>query len=286
MNARPLCGVLIGHGRMGQLHASKLAQRPDVGLSIVDPMQGLNPALPNRIDFAVIATPSSTHRDLALPWLERGVPCLIEKPLSSSLKEAEQLAQFEHVSVGHVERFNPVFSAVSWSNPGFIDIERLAPHSARSMDIDVIDDLMIHDLDLLLSSTPGQIRSVTATGLGVASDKPDIVNARLELDSDTGTLLTVNITASRVSEKAVRSWRVIENGTYWSLDLLHRSVKRVGWADGQLTPQAIAVPEWDPLTRQHTAFLDSVRGQTRFCARGDEAVAALRLGERIRACLH
>jgi predicted dehydrogenase len=286
MNARPLCGVLIGHGRMGQLHASKLANRPDVSLSIIDPMQGLNPALPERIDFAVIATPSSTHRDVALPWLERGVPCLIEKPLSCSLREAEQLARFDHVSVGHIERFNPVFSAGQWERPGFIDIERLAPHSARSMDIDVIDDLMIHDLDLLLSTAPGRVLNVTATGMGVASDKPDIVNARLEFDADSAAPLTVNITASRVSEKAVRSWRVVENGTYWSLDLLHRSAKRVDWSDGQLVPQSIDVPKWDPLTRQHTAFLDSVRGQICICARGEEAVAALRLGERIRACLH
>ena len=285
MNPQPLRGVLYGHGHMGRLHASKLASRTDIGLDIIDPGQGLTPHISNTPDFAVIATPTTTHGDLALPLLEKGVPCLVEKPLSSSLDEAEHLAAFSNLFVGHIERFNPVFDAVQGVQPGFVDIERLAPPSSRSSDVDVIDDLMIHDLDLLLNRFPGTIREVRATGIGVLTTQPDIVNARIELDTRSGQRITINITASRVSEKQVRTWRMIENQSYWRLDLRNRSARQVDWSDGNPNARTVAVPSWDPLTREHTAFFDAVRGNSNFIARGTDAVAALRLGDRIRSCL-
>lgn len=281
-----LHGVLYGHGKMGQLHASKLAERTDVTVSIIDPAKGLNPEVPGSVDFAIVATPTHTHSGLALPWLERGVPCLIEKPISNSMQEAQILAKFPNVSVGHVERFNPVFAVTQDVLPGFIDIQRLAQPSTRSRDIDVIDDLMIHDLDLLLAQFRGPVHCVAATGLGVNNTRPDIVNARLEIAAENRSPITVNITASRVSENNVRTWRMIEHYQYWSLDLQQRRVKRVDWSSGQAQPLEINVPSWDQLAQQHAAFLDAIRENRPFTVGGKDGLDALTLGNRIRSCLH
>jgi predicted dehydrogenase len=281
-----LCGVLYGHGHMGQLHAAKLAARPDVLLSVVDPLQGLNPAINTPPDFAIVATPTTMHANIAAPLLAQGIPCLVEKPLALGLQEATMLATHPHLSVGHIERFNPVFRVLENICAEYIEIERLTPFSKRSTDVDVIDDLMIHDLDLLARFMPGELIDVRAKGVGVMTDKPEVVNARLEFKQSGGRIGVVNLTASRVSASPVRTWRLVEPSQYWSLDLLKRSAKTVSWADASMSTVEIDVPTIDPLTAEHTAFLNAVRGSAPFPCTGREALVALKLADRIRTCLH
>jgi len=285
MSTSGLVGVLYGHGHMGRLHASKLSERPDVTLHIVDPKQGHRPSLPDSFDFAVIATPTRDHAPVAEPILERGIPCLIEKPLSNVIIDAQRLASHEHLAVGHIERFNPVFIPVEDVHPEFIEIQRLAPFTDRSTDLDVIDDLMIHDLDVMLQFLPGEITDIRAKGVGVLTNGPDIVNARLEISRPNARKAVVSITASRVSENTVRTWRLIEPKRYWSLELESHTAKRVDWSSGHMVAEPVPVPSIDALTAEHDSFLTAVRGAGSFTASGSDALAALQLAQRIRECL-
>jgi len=158
MTQAVLQGVLYGHGHMGRLHAIKLKDRTDVALKVIDPELGMHAPESINPDFAIIATPTQSHAQIASPLLSAGVPCLVEKPLASSMTDASSLAFHNHLYVGHIERFNPVFLPVSDCKPEFIEAERLAPFSDGSLDIDVIADLMIHDLDVVLVQ-PGPIRT-------------------------------------------------------------------------------------------------------------------------------
>jgi len=286
MTEEPLRGILYGHGHMGRYHAAKLAMRPDIELMVIDPNAGMSAVPFPNPDFAIVATPTTTHAKVAQPLLANGVPCLVEKPLARTLEEAQELAQYQHLSVGHIERFNPVFEAVNEVHSEYIEIERLSPFSDRSTDVDVLDDLMIHDLDLLARFMPGKLLDVRAKGVGVMSNKPDIVHARLEIELPGERTGVVNLTASRVSPKSVRTWRLVEAGRYWSLDLLNQKAKVVDWANKTMNSQNIDVPTKDALTAEHTAFLQSVRYRTPFPCTGTEALKALQLAERIRACLH
>jgi len=283
MTAQTLHGVLYGHGHMGQLHAKKLSSRTGIKLAIVDPNQGLHTATESRPDFAIIATPTQAHAQVALPLLEQGVPCLVEKPLAYRLSDAEDLAQYAHLSVGHIERFNPIFQSVEGANPEYIDIERLAPNSGRSSDIDVIGDLMIHDIDLVLKYMPGIVTDVRAKGVGITSHLPDLVNARIEIAMTNGKTGVANLTASRVSTISLRTWRLFEDGQYWSLDLIKKEGKTIQWPHNS---RPLIVDKTDALTSEHDAFLGAVKGQNPYPCTGKEALAALQLAERVRQCLH
>jgi len=283
MTEQPLRGVLYGHGHMGQLHAQKLASRSGINLAIVDPLRGIDTTTHDAPDFAIIATPTHAHAKVALPLLEQGVPCLVEKPLACHLNDAENLARFPHLSVGHIERFNPIFQPLADATPEYIDIERLAPHSGRSNDIDVIGDLMIHDIDLVLQFMPGTVTDVRAKGVGITGTLPDLVNARIEVEMANGKTGVANLTASRVSSTARRTWRVFEDGQYWSLDLINKEGKTVQWPN---ETQRLVVHKVDPLTAEHDAFIGAVKGENPYPCTGAEAVAALQLAERIRQCLH
>ncbi len=277
-----LSGVLYGHGHMGRLHAEKLQARPDVCLSIIDPDKGLTNSPAGTPDFAIIATPTRTHAELALPLLKSGIPCLIEKPLAPSLDLSEALAMHTHLSVGHIERFNPVFSGLHRGEIAYVDVERLAPAPGRHPDVDVIDDLMIHDLDLLLHWIEGSVTEVRAKGLSVSGDKLDMVNARIEITQPSGRTAVANITASRVSEATVRTWRAFAPGQYWSLDLQHRTGKHTLWG---APPTPMSIPAIDPLKAEHDAFLNAVRGERAFPCSGQEGLRALRLADKVRRCL-
>jgi len=286
MNPRPLYGVVYGHGRMGKLHVSKLAQRSDISLAIVDEAQGLKAQEHRQADFAIIATPTHSHKSIALPLLAQGVPCLVEKPLANTLEHAQILAQYEHLSVGHIERFNPVFSALDHQTLTFVDIQRLAPMSKRSQDIDVIGDLMIHDLDLLLKRMPGTVSDVRAKGVGIGGDRPDMVAARIEIQLENGETGVANLRASRMSPSTVRTWRVFAPGQYWSLDLHNHTVTTRRWSDGNPgATETVVIPKTDPLSAQHTAFFGAIRGEQPYTCSGSEALAALVLADCIRKSL-
>lgn len=284
--AARLEGLLFGHGHMGRHHARRLAERPDVRLRIVDPDQGL-PA-PGRLvaDFAVVATPTASHAEVAGPLLAAGIPTLVEKPLAPDLESARRLSEWGRLSVGHVERWNPALRAVAHVRPRFVEAQRMAPwpdpaaRGGRGTDTDVLADLMLHDIDLALRFLPGALRDVRAVGVGVLSGHPDIAKARLELGGG-----VADLTASRVSRAPTRTLRLVDDGQYWSVDLLARSVMRVRWGAGELEGEPVAVPEGDALRDQHGDFLAAVRSGGPMPVPGAEAVRVLEVIEVIRAAL-
>jgi len=295
-----LRGAVIGVGHMGGHHARKLFARDDVDLVLVDPDKGHLGPLPAGLDFAVIAAPTVTHADLALPLLQAGVACLIEKPLAATLEQARSLACFSRLSVGHIERFNPAVRAVGAVRPVFVECTRLSPWraptaGARGTDVDVVADLMVHDLDLARRWLgPGPITDLRAIGVGVLSGGTDIVDARVEIgpagsgpDDHPGGVAVLR--ASRVSLAPVRTVRLFGPGQYYSLDLLHGQAHRVVWdgavrAEG-LRQEPVDVRSGDALEAQHDAFLAAVRGDAPFAVPGAQAVEAMELVARVQGAL-
>jgi len=287
-DSAPLRVAIFGNGHMGRLHAQKvlgLASAAASGstragqqieLLLVDPAQGLEPELAC-IDAAIIASPTSTHAEVALPLLARRVPCLIEKPLAATLEEARALAAHPHVMVGHVERFNPAYGVLAGVDARFVQAERVGRFTGRGTDIDVVLDLMIHDLDLFLHLSGEEVAEVRANGVAVATGRIDLAQARVETASGrVGTF-----TASRLARQPARRLRVFGAGEYWSIDLRERRAARVGWAEGDLREERVVVPERDALTAEIAAFLAAVRGEAPYVVTGKDGLRALELAGRI-----
>ncbi len=219
----PLRVAVVGVGHLGQHHARVLAAIPDVVLvgvadsRIEQARRGAGRHgteafadyrdLIDRVDAVSIAVPTALHRSVAGAFLSRGIATMIEKPLASTLAEAEELVKLARarcvpLQVGHIERFNPALSALEGLSlrPKYIAAERLSTHTFRSTDIGVVLDLMIHDLDLVCSLVATPVRSVAAVGVSVFGGHEDIANARIEFEDG----CVANLTASRVSIQAVR----------------------------------------------------------------------------------
>jgi len=271
---------------MGRYHAAKLMSREDVTLvGIVDPDSPHHPtvprleAVPAGVDFAVVATPTRLHGASALPLLERGVPCLVEKPIGATLAEARALAAHDHVCVNHIERFNPGLRALPEGlRPRYLRLERMAPPTARGTDVDVIHDLMIHDLDLVLHLTGSDAADVRAVGVPVITDGVDIAECWLE----TADGCVATLTASRVSRKPSRHLRVVaDDGTYWSVDLAARAAARVNWGEGELDAEPMTVGSADALESMIDAFLSAVRGERAYPVSGRDGLRALALAHTV-----
>jgi predicted dehydrogenase len=265
---------------MGRHHARRLGERGDVELALLDPPLGLEPPPGLRPDFVVVASPTALHVEQALPWLERGLPCLVEKPLAPSLAQAAALAPYPQLMCGHIERYNPAVRALRERLSGqaaFLQAERIAPWSGRGLDMDVLADLMVHDLDLARLFLGEPLRELRAVGLGVKGGQADICDVRLELGSG-----VAHLVASRVSREARRSLRLVEPGRYWSADLRAGRLFCVPWGEGELDPRPIDVPDGDALSAQHAAFLAFVRGEKPNPTPVAEGLASLRLVEQLR----
>jgi predicted dehydrogenase len=280
--AAQLNGVVVGLGHMGAHHLRKLAARQDVRVRAVDPPKGLDAPVGNP-DFAVIAVPTREHVAAAMPLLEAGVPCLVEKPMAASLEDASRLVAFPHCLPGHIERFNPVFRVLEGARPRYLEAERMGVPSGRSGDVDVVLDLMIHDLDLvrwLLDSPVSEIRSV---GLGLPREQgkpaPGVDIANLRLETADGRVATLS--ASRISRRNSRRLRLFTEHDYWSLDLGLRRAERIRWSEGSLEAQPIPVPTIDPLEAEHEALLAHVRGECPFPLSPHDGLAALELALRV-----
>ena len=281
---------------MGRHHARILSETPGVTLVAACDADGAraeehaalrscaavtDPAdLPADVDVAVIATPTSSHRDVAVPLLRRGVSCLVEKPIAASLADADaMLAAAEEggavLSIGHAERCNPGILRVRdrIARPLFVECHRLGAFPGRSLDVDVVLDLMIHDLDLLLWLTGGEVEDVRAVGVSVLTPRVDIANARLELSTG----CTANLTASRVSAEMTRKLRVFQEDAYISVDLPSQSAEIVRVERGGERPEIVrekldapaAENRPEPLRIELEAFLAEVRA-----SRGETAPAA------------
>lgn len=248
---------------------------------------------------ASVAVPTSRHFQVASQLLAGGIDVLLEKPMTTTLDQADQLIDLAQrrgriLQIGHLERFNPAVRAV-WPivhRPLFFEIHRLSVFTPRSLDIDVVLDLMIHDLDVVLSFVPSPIRALHAVGLPVLSPMVDIANVRIEFESG----CVANFTASRVSTERVRKMRFFEPHRYISIDYARQDVLCVDVADAQLpthheevnfqpaeqrhpTPelklQKLEVPLGEPLRFELESFLQAVRNQTQPEVSAKEGRAAL-----------
>ena len=191
-----------------------------------------------------IVTPTLYHHEVALKALEAGKHIFIEKPIANSLLEALEITAIAKDKnllgqVGHVERFNPAFKAVRdyITHPMFIESHRLAEFNPRGTDVPVVLDLMIHDIDIILSIVKDKVKSVSASGVSVISSTPDIANARIEFENG----CVANLTASRISLKKMRKTRFFQKDTYISVDFLEKKVEVVKIKDAPLTPEDFAM---------------------------------------------
>jgi len=200
----------------------------------------------DNVDAIDIVTPTISHFDCAVDALKKGRHIFIEKPVTNTLEEAEQLIKLVNeaevkVQVGHVERFNPAFTATKdkIENPMFIETHRLAMFNPRGTDVPVVLDLMIHDLDIVLSVVKSNIKKISAGGVAVVSDTPDIANARIEFDNG----CVANLTASRISMKNMRKSRFFQRDAYISVDFLDKvsEIVQIKDVDGEPDPLAVNI---------------------------------------------
>lgn len=290
---------MVGVGQLGQHHARLYAELPGVELvAVVDHRSDRAKdvgqrygcraltniqELPDGIDAVSLVTPTVTHAELGCQLLEQGISTLVEKPIATSLKAADSLIDSARsgavvLQVGHSERFNPALQAVQEyiTKPQFFESHRLGVFVPRSLDIDVVLDLMIHDLDLVLYLTRSSVREIKAVGIPVLTPRVDIANARLEFDNG----CVANVTASRVSQERIRKLRFFQPHDYVSLDFHQGTVEMYSLVEEGDRPQIIQrkpeVQTQEPLQAELESFLNAVRGKPnpRSCS-GDEGRRAL-----------
>ncbi len=242
--------------------------------------------LAGQVDAVVLAVPTVEHAELGVRLLERGLHLLVEKPIAASLEEADALlaaAEKSVLAVGHVEYFNPAVQALVGLGipPGFLEIHRMSAFKPRSLDIDVVLDLMIHDLQILHALDPSPIEEIRATGINVLTDRVDIASVRIALESG----CVANVTASRVSGETIRKLRVFLESSYYSLDYHEQSLTGVrlveGGASRQLEPHQPAIERAEPLRLEIEAFVRACRGETDGIVDGAQGRRALETAMRI-----
>jgi predicted dehydrogenase len=244
--------------------------------------------LSGRADAASVAVPTADHVEVGCRLLEMGLDVLVEKPMAKTLAEADALLDTARrnrrlLQVGHVERFNPAVLAVEpvINHPLFFEVHRLGVFTARSLDVDVIYDLMIHDLDILLALVGQPVTEVKAVGIPVLTDKVDIAHARLEFSGGA----VANVTASRVSTERVRKVRFFQQHEYISLDYARRdalrvSVKKPG-SQPEFAFEKLPAPDVEPLRAELESFVDCVRTRQEPRVNGAAGRAALELAARV-----
>jgi len=297
--------AVIGVGHLGKHHARILSTMPGVSLVAVadtnraraDEIASAHRTravydareLVGQIDAVTVAVPTETHRDIALTFLEAGVPALVEKPLARTVVEADALIAAAAragvaLAVGHTERFNPAVAAARSlvTDPRFIEVHRLGVFPERSLDIDVVFDLMIHDLDVLLSLVRSEVESIEAVGVPVLTDKYDIANARLRFASG----CIANVTASRISRDRVRKIRFFQPMAYLSIDYAAQKVEMWKLVRGQgalpsIEGGEVDVPGDEPLKRELADFVDAAASKRAPKVDGAQGRRALALATEI-----
>lgn len=224
---------LVGFYDADETNAKKVVE--EFGYTYFDTIEGLIDA----VDMVDIVTPTLSHYDCAQKAIAKGKHIFIEKPITNTVEEAEHIRELlaEHGlrgQVGHVERFNPAFIAVreQVNHPMFIETHRLAEFNPRGTDVPVVLDLMIHDIDIILSVVKSKVKSVSASGVSVISDTPDIANARIEFENG----CVANLTASRISLKNMRKTRFFQKDAYISVDFLEKKCEVVKMKDAPTNP--------------------------------------------------
>ena len=242
-----------------------------------------------QVDAVTVAAPTEKHHEIALAFLERGVSVLVEKPITRALPEADALIAAAKQSgatlaTGHTERYNPAVAAVMplVSTPRFIEVHRLGVFPDRSLDIDVVFDLMIHDLDIILALVKSEVSAIEAVGVPVLTDKFDIANARLRFASG----CIANVTASRISRERVRKIRFFQPDAYISIDYAEQSVEgyRLKRREGQrpeIQGGQLPVAREEPLKREIEDFVGAVRDKRAPLVSGEDGRRALALAQAI-----
>ena len=296
---------VVGTGYLGRLHARVLTEMPEVEVvGFVEPRDAVAAEveanlrlrrfatvdeLEEHVECAVVATTTDKHYEVAKSLLEAGCDVMIEKPITSTVDDARMLIELSKsqgriIQVGHVERYNPAIVAAApfLGSPRYIEAERIGVFSGRSLDIDVLLDLMIHDLNLVLSFVDSPVRDVQAVGVPVLTRQVDMANVRLEFESG----CVANLTASRVSTDRVRKFRVFGPDCYVSVDtkeqdakgarLIHREERSA------IEPLAIVVEKKEPLRAELEAFAKVVRTREAPLVGAREGLAAIELALRVR----
>lgn len=298
---------VVGVGHLGQHHARIYSQSPNAELIYVCDTQGHQGRkvaksfgakekatkeytdLIGKVDAVSIATPTSTHFDIARTFLDAGIHCLVEKPICTNVKQARELSELAQknnliLQVGHIEHFNVAVQKFKeyLTTPLFIECHRLGSFDPRVKDIGVVLDLMIHDVDIILRIVNSPVVSVEATGVAILTEKEDIANARIRFESG----CIANITCSRVTPKPMRKIRVFQDNAYISMDYarqtmeIHRRYRR----DGRLAPgdhpyyiqtQKVRVKRKEPLKLELEHFLECIREGRTPETTGEQATKAL-----------
>ena len=313
---------VLGAGHLGKIHLKLLQQSSKYELiGFYDPSKensekvaqefGYKPfddieSLINSVDVVDIVTPTLSHFDCAKMAIEKGCHIFIEKPITNTVLEAEAvktLASQKHVKgqVGHVERFNPAFTAVknAIDIPMFIETHRLAEFNPRGTDVPVVLDLMIHDIDIILSVVKSKIKNIHASGVSVISDTPDIANARIEFENG----CVANLTASRISMKNMRKTRFFQRDAYISVNFLSKESEIVRMKDAPKNPDEFAmilqnaegvkkqIYFENPSVKPNNAILDelesfaeAIENDTRPVVTLKDGTKALRVAQQIMDC--
>ena len=296
--------AVVGCGEFGRNHARVYCDVPSVQLTGVLDSNRARAALVAQefqvrafqsleelrgaVDAASVAVPTVAHPEVGCQLLEMGIDALVEKPMARTLSEADQLIACakKHsriLQIGHVERFNPAVLAVEpvVNRPLFFEVHRLGVFTPRSLDVDVIYDLMIHDLDILLALVQEPVKEVKAVGIPVLTGKVDIAHARLEFAGGA----VANVTASRVSTERVRKMRFFQQREYISLDYARRDALRVGVKRPGPQPEfgfeKLPAPDVEPLRGELEAFVSAVRTRVAPKTDGVAGRAALQLADRV-----
>jgi predicted dehydrogenase len=297
--------AVVGVGHLGRHHARILSTMSGVELvAVVDTnrpradeiaaasrTRALYDArdLAGQVDAVTIAVPTEKHLEVALPFLSTGVPALVEKPMARSLAEADAMIAAASKSgvplaVGHTERFNPAVETARplLSHPRFIEVHRLGTFPERSLDIDVVFDLMIHDLDVVLSLVDAEVASIEAVGVPVLTGRVDIANARLRFANG----CIANVTASRISRDRVRKIRFFQPMAYLSIDYAAQKVEMWKLVKGQgvlpsIQGGEVSVTNEEPLQRELADFVDAVVARRAPAVDGTQGRRALALAQRI-----
>jgi predicted dehydrogenase len=303
-----LRAAVIGAGRLGSLHARKYAALEGVTIDYVVDIDndraaslaaevGARPisdyrALAGKVDLATVASPGVTHHEIASSLLKSGIDVLLEKPMAATLAEARDLAALADrtgrtLQIGHLERFNPavvhLHSIVQ--KPRFVECHRLASFTERGTDVDVVLDLMVHDLDVILSVAPSEVATVEAVGVAILTDQIDLANARIRFRNG----LIANLVTSRVAARRERKIRFFQPDAYISVDYEARSIQIYrkspappGAQFPVISAEKIDLGEADPLGEEVHSFVESVRTRHAPAVTALDGLRVMELTDRIK----
>ena len=297
--------AVVGVGHLGSIHARIYSQLESAQLvAVCDTAPGLAQkiarqfrcqpvtdfnALLGTVDAVSIAVPTQHHFPIAKVFLAQGIHALVEKPITQTVEEADELLRLSQqthaiLQVGHVERFNATFQKVrdSLQNPRFIEVHRLAPFQPRGTEVGVVLDLMIHDIDILLALVKSPIQRIDAVGVKVLTPFEDIANARITFANGA----VANLTASRISKDGMRKFRIFQTDTYLSMDLLRQAVDIFRHKNGTISHERLAITGEEPLKVELSAFVESIQQKRLPPVSGQEARKALAVALEITQQIH